>query len=426
VIVVTLSVVLSVDLQLLHLTKNLISVILIAILVAYILARRFTRPIKELQKAASMVAGGDFTIRLNLVKYDDFREHRNSFNDMARQLQSLFSDATAQKEALKAIVSSIREGLLVVREDGTVVLCNDAARSAAGVDLTEGEPYWAKLRNPAIAAMIQNCVSSKQSAVGEGEIDNKQFLISATYSAIRKEVVVVMFEVTSIKSFEIMKKELVTNASHELMTPLTAIRGFVETMKDATKDEAAQYLQIIEKHTESLTHIVNDLLTLSKMEEKGFLKEAQPIDMEKLLRSVAGLMEGRAREKKLELTMSLGAEKITVSGDQFRLEQVFINLIDNAIKYTDDGKINISLSIDGANAVVSVCDTGIGIAKQFADRIFERFFVVDKSRSRQSGGTGLGLSIVKHAVLMHNGSIDVKNLPQGGTCFTVTLPLLQQ
>jgi two-component system phosphate regulon sensor histidine kinase PhoR len=143
------------------------------------------------------------------------------------------------------------------------------------------------------------------------------------------------------------------------------------------------------------------------------------------VRSVTHLFEGRAWEKGLSLTVFATSGPVAVAGDQFRLEQTFINLIDNAIKYTDSGAIRVALEKDGGSAVVSVCDTGIGIPAHLLGRIFERFFVVDKSRSRQSGGTGLGLSIVKHTVLLHNGAIDAKPLSPCGTCFTVSLPLLR-
>jgi two-component system phosphate regulon sensor histidine kinase PhoR len=397
-----------------------------ALIAAYLHARRFTGPLKELQSAASKVADGDFTVRLNLVQRDEYQGLRNSFNAMARRLQSSCSDASAQKESLDAVVSSIREGLLVVREDGTVVLCNNAARAAAGVELSEGKPYWETLRNPFIADIIKSCAATRKGSVDEAEINGRQYLVSTTYSTMRNEVVVVIFDVTNIKNFEIMKKEFVTNVSHELMTPLTAIRGFVETMRDATKRESGQYLDIIDKHTERLTRIVSDLLSLSKMQEKGFQLDLQPLDLAKVVSAVAKLFEGRAKDKNLVMTVNTGKEPLMARGDQFRLEQALINLIDNAIKYTDNGSIAVTLTGEGANAVIQVCDTGIGIPKNHLGRIFERFYVVDKSRSRQSGGTGLGLSIVKHTILLHNGSVDVNNPSDGGTCFTVTLPLLRR
>jgi two-component system phosphate regulon sensor histidine kinase PhoR len=305
------------------------------------------------------------------------------------------------------------------------VLCNDAARNFAGVELSEGKPYWETLRNPFIAGMIKSSFESKNGSINDAEINSRQYLVSTTFSAIRNEVVVVMFDVTNVKNFEIMKKELVTNASHELMTPLTAIRGFLETMRGATKKESAQYLDIIDKHTSRLTRIVGDLLSLSKMHENGFRMDSNPVDLVKIVGAVTSLLEGPARAKNLELIVKLTDGPVIVLGDQFRLEQVFVNLLDNAIKYTDKGSVSVALAKEGSNAVVRVCDTGIGIPREIAGRIFERFFVVDKSRSRQSGGTGLGLSIVKHTVLMHNGTIDVQSLPAGGSCFTVTLPLQQ-
>ncbi|MCD6155495.1 MAG: PAS domain-containing sensor histidine kinase, partial [Candidatus Atribacteria bacterium] len=213
----------------------------------------------------------------------------------------------------------------------------------------------------------------------------------------------------------------VVNVSHELRTPLTAIKGYVETLEEEIEGDSKRYLDIIKRHTERLINIVADLLLLSELEEKGLTQIKEEVNLEKVVKDVFKIFDQKAKEKGLKLNLICEGNPV-VEGDAFKLEQMFINLIDNAIKYTERGEVLVYLKQTDEEVIVKVKDTGIGIPKEHLDRIFERFYVVDKSRSKKLGGTGLGLSIVKHIVLLHNGKIDVKSSPGEGTEFIITFP----
>jgi two-component system phosphate regulon sensor histidine kinase PhoR len=226
-----------------------------------------------------------------------------------------------------------------------------------------------------------------------------------------------------MKMLERMKKDFVVSVTHELRTPLTAIKGFVETMEEEADKEKQNYLRIIKRNTDRLVRIVNDLLSLSEMEEKGVLVEREEVNLKESVENILKIFEHEAKEKKLYLKLHADEKLPLIHADSFRLEQTFINLIENALKYTEKGGVTIVLKTKDKEAVIEVRDTGIGISAEHLPRIFERFYTVDKAHSRRLGGTGLGLSIVKHIVLLHGGTIEVKSDLGLGTTFTVTLPL---
>ena len=258
------------------------------------------------------------------------------------------------------------------------------------------------------------------------ELNNRIFLCSATSLKSKEEIVLVFHDITEIKEIEKMKRDFVANVSHELRTPLTAIKGFVETLLDEEKDlNKKHYLKIIQRHTDRLINIVKDLLLLSQLEERRSKLEIEDVNLKRLLEDISKMFIEKIKQKKLKLKIEIQKDLPLVKADPFKLEQMFINLIDNAIKYTDKGEIKISIEqIDNLIKIV-VADTGIGISEKHLSRIFERFYVVDKSRSRRYGGTGLGLSIVKHVVLLHNGKIEVKSKKNKGTKFTIYLPYIR-
>jgi two-component system phosphate regulon sensor histidine kinase PhoR len=230
-------------------------------------------------------------------------------------------------------------------------------------------------------------------------------------------------DVTELKRVEKIKKDFVVNVSHELRTPLTAIKGFVETIYEDIDDKNRGYLAIIRRNTDRLINIVADLLLLSELEEKGAALSLEPCDLTIMIEQMRKIFEPRLREKGLLLTIPANPALPDLMADAFKLEQVFVNLIDNAIKYTETGGITISLLQQNGQVLIEIQDTGIGIPREHLSRIFERFYVVDASRSKQLGGTGLGLSIVKHILLLHNGTIDVESTPGQGTKFIITLPI---
>jgi len=230
-----------------------------------------------------------------------------------------------------------------------------------------------------------------------------------------------LHDITPFKELEKMKRDFVTNASHELRTPVAAIKGYTEILKEGVAPEYQNLLEIIEKNLTRLTFLVNDILSLASLEEITQL-DREETDVTQLLNNTCLLFQPKMDEKGLTLERVYD-ENIIAYIDPFRFEQLVNNLIDNAIKYTQSGKIVLTMKKENRNLIFECCDTGIGIPEAALNRLFERFFVVDKSRSRKSGGTGLGLSIVKHIAQLHQGTISVKSKPGEGSCFHVELPL---
>jgi two-component system phosphate regulon sensor histidine kinase PhoR len=232
-----------------------------------------------------------------------------------------------------------------------------------------------------------------------------------------------------MKNIQRMKKDLVLNASHELRTPLTAVKGYVETLQEGASAEQRAYLKIIERNTDRLIHVVEDLLILSRLErgegpaEGPGREDRESIRVEDVLQNVFTIFEKTAREKGISLEARQDPGLPSLTADPFQIEQMLINLVDNGIKYTEKGKVSVALGSAGDRYRIEVMDTGIGIPEEHLPLIFERFYVVDKSRSRKLGGTGLGLSIVKHIVQAHGGTISVASRLGQGTTFMIELPL---
>ncbi len=257
-------------------------------------------------------------------------------------------------------------------------------------------------------------------------VNEMVFLCSASFLKTDGGIVVVFHDISEIKRLEKIKSDFVLNVSHELRTPLTSIKGYADTIDEGSlSEENRHYLTIIRRNTERLINIVGDLLTLSKLEEREFALSLEPVALPFLIERVLKLFEDQARSKGFSLKMEAPEDLPPVLGDPFKLEQVFINLLDNAMKYTDAGGIAITVALSGDEVIAKVSDTGTGIPQEHIPRIFERFYVVDKSRSKKMGGTGLGLSIVKHIVLLHNGTVRVESAAGKGSAFIVSLPAVK-
>ncbi|MBT5305286.1 MAG: HAMP domain-containing protein [Candidatus Scalindua sp.] len=403
-----------------------IAVIIVIILLigAFLFSRNFSRPLNELGAASRKVAQGDFSTKVFLKSRNEIKELADSFNYMTDQVKTLFTQLSNQKEELNSIISSINEGLCVIDKEGIISISNESFRKTVQNDSVKGKLYWEVLRKARFDELIKKVRSEKNSIVDEIELNNRTFLCSATFCSNKEEIVVTLHDITKIKDLEKTKKDFVTNVSHELRTPLTAIKGFVETLQDTNNDDENQhYLNIIKRHTERVIRIVNDLLLLSELEGNSDSLELENVNLQDLIENILKIFEQRLNEKELVLKFNADRNLPVIKADPFKLEQVFINLVDNAVKYTERGEVVISLSRNNEIVKIEIQDTGICIPREHLSRIFERFYVVGSSRSRKLGGTGLGLSIVKHIVLLHKGKIDVQNIPGTGTNFIVTLPV---
>jgi two-component system phosphate regulon sensor histidine kinase PhoR len=406
-----------------HVAGISLLVVLIALIGAFLISNSIVRPIKDLTLAARKVASGDFGVRVFLKTNDELRVLADSFNRMNEEMGRMFSELGQQKEELKSIIESLQEGLLVLDKQGKVIRSNESLRKIIGNQATEGRFYWEIMRNPQLPELLKRAGTQKRNFVEEMTLENRIFMCSVTPLEGGEEIVSIFHDITEIKNIERIKRDFVINVSHELRTPLTAIKGYVETLRDeADAGASKKYVEIIERNTDRLINIVNDLLLLSCLEEKPAL-QLEDIHLNVLLENVTKIFDQRLKDKELSLVINVKENLPPIKADLFKLEQLLINLLDNAAKYTDRGGITVSLDVHEKRVRLQVRDTGIGIPKEDILRVFERFYVVDKSRSRKSGGTGLGLSIVKHIVLLHHGAINIESALGQGTTVTVTLPI---
>ena len=396
---------------------------LFSLIYAFFSSKRLSDPIKELVQATSRVAQGDFDVRVLPKGRGELGELAERFNEMAAKLKELFQENLQRKEELERIFSSLEDGLLVLDREGKVIFFNKKAQEILkGKELSD-RSFW-EIGDPAFRETISRVRKTEGNLAEELEISGGVFLFSATYLPTTGQTLVLLHDITHLRRMQELKRDLVANVSHELRTPLTAIKGFLEAFEDEDSREArSHYLEIIKKHMDRLTNIVQDLLVLSELEDKKTKLDLEDVDLKALLQDVLRPFEEKAKKKGLTLKVDFDPGLPPIKADPFRLQQAFFNLIDNAVKYTEQGEIRISTKGKADHVEIEVADTGIGIPKEHLPRIFERFYVVDKSRSRRLGGTGLGLSIVKHIVLLQGGEIDVESTPGVGTRFRVRLPL---
>jgi len=400
------------------------------------LGRILARPLREITDVVGKYAEGLFNWRVRLEgQKDDLAALGNQLNRMAEatgeKIESL-SQALAESQALLA---GMEEGVLIVDLNGRVQKVNGAMAAilshAHPVDI--GKHYLEVFRDPELNELIQETLATKQgqrrtlSPLSQpGRSFHMQSSLIQDPARGIGGIVVVFHDVTDLKRLERIRQDFVANVSHELRTPLTAIRGYVEALLDENLESAPQakkFLQIIERHTQRMEKIVSDLLLLSEMESPDRMLNRTPLDFGALISSAVEGLRPLAQSKNLTLQMEIPARLPPIAADGQKLHQVLVNLLSNAISYTQDGG-QIAVGIQPANGgvEVSVSDNGIGIPPEHLSRIFERFYRVDKSRSREEGGTGLGLSIVKHIIEAHGGWVNVDSKPGKGSRFKFFLP----
>jgi len=406
-----------------QIVRSALIVMLLSLVGVLIFSRTVTKPINQISQASSKVAFGNFDVKVDLTGRDEIKELGDNFNNMTARLKELFSEVKRQKDELNILIKTIQEGLIAVSTNGIVLLANKSFCDIIGRYNILGMNIYELFENTGIIPIFDKIVKEKLSFTYDLEFQGKFFLCSANFIETKKEVVLLFHDITEIKKLEKIKRDFVTNVSHELRTPLTAIKGFVETMEDELEGEFAHYIDIIKRHTNRLISIVQDLMILSELEEPSARLMLISADIRMLIDGVAKMFEQKLKEKKLKLSIHSAEDFPNLRVDVFRIEQVFVNLIDNAIKYSDEGNIKINITKDDSKAYIEVRDSGKGISIEDQKRIFERFYIVDKSRSRKVGGTGLGLSIVKHIILLHKGDISVSSNPGEETAFLITLPL---
>lgn len=395
--------------------------LLFASLIIAFLTKTIAQPINELKKASMEIARGNFEVSISRSNISELRELAKNFQTMVSNIQELIHEINTEREGLKTIIESIKEGIVVTDKTGRIDIANSYFRTLARTEVLTGRFFWEVLRSIDLKDIFGEISKSMKSDTKEIKIGNNFFLLNC--AILPDKFVFVFTDITPLKQIEKTKRELITNISHELKTPLTAIKGFVETLEDVIKDpELLSFVKIIKRQTDRMINILKDILTLSRFEDRAFKLNIEKVNLNELVKKTMKLFEKRIKEKGLEVEFSF-EENIIISADPELIEQLLINLIDNAVNYTEKGKIGVSIKISNSKVRLEVYDTGIGIPEEHLPRIFERFYVVDKSRSKETGGTGLGLSIVKHVVLLHNGDIKVESKVREGTRFIIILPI---
>jgi len=397
-------------------------IVVLSLAGAFLFSAAILNPVRQLIEAARRVALGDFSARVFLEHEDELKVLADTYNFMTEKIKGYVSELSGQKEELNTIISSMQPGLLVIDKDGRIRMSNGSAERLLGAADLTGKRYWEVIAGPELFAFIEGVQTGGRNAAGEVQMNASWFQVSAAYIEPMKETVLILNDITDLKNLEKIKRDFVLNVSHELRTPLTAIKGYAQTI-EGIGSENEKYLDVIKRHTERLINVVQDLLALSEMEEKGAAFQKEPLRLDAIASQVFRMFEGKVKEKGLEFEITAERGLPVMTGDPLKMEQLFINLVDNAVKYTEKGTITVSLRAAGRELEVVVQDTGIGIPERHLSRIFERFYTVDKSHSRKMGGTGLGLSIVKHVVLLHGGTIGVRSSPGEGTAFTIRFPL---
>lgn len=396
-------------------------IFLLSVIAAYIYTYHLTKPVREITRATKKISEGNFNVKVLTRNKDEIGQLAVAFNNMSDQLSQIIGELTYQKESLNNIISSMREGLLLIDREDSIKLTNKSFRDIIKDEDVIGKRYWIAIKNPILSEFIRELNEKKKEITREIVIDKTNFLTSGLYNR-EGEMLILLHNISEIKDIEKIKKDIVENVSHELRSPLTAIKGFLETLESEVKDTGKEFLAIINRNLDRLINIVNDLLTLTQL-DKGYHLEKSRFDIADVVKHIARSYEKKVHEKGLSLETLLADDLPIITADEYQIEQLLSNLIDNALQYTESGGIKISVKKEHRFICIYVEDTGSGIAPEHIPRLFERFYVVDKSRSRKYGGTGLGLAIVKHIVLLHDGDVSVKSSPGKGTVFKVKLPV---
>ncbi len=399
-------------------------------------SRRISRPIEEMRQGAEHFARGDLRYRLDTPNTKELGGLAEAMNQMAIQLEDRIKTVINQRNEYEAVLSSMMEGIVAVDTEERIISVNQAAASMLKSKLSElkGRSVQEMIRNRELQGFVMETLSSGKALQGDIIFRRNGEKVLNTHStplcdANNKRIgtLIVLNDVTQLRRLENVRRDFVANVSHEIKTPLTAIKGFVETLRCGAMEnpeEAWRFLAIIENHVNRLAAIIEDLLQLSRIEQEGEIKQIQLKEsyIKDVIHASIQVCQVKAEKKRIRIDV-LCEDSVLAKIDPPLLEQAFVNLLDNAIKYSkEESKILIETILTDSEAIISFQDHGIGIAKKNLPRLFERFYRVDKARSRKLGGTGLGLAIVKHIIQAHGGNVTVESTAGKGSTFAIHLP----
>ncbi|MDD5155959.1 MAG: ATP-binding protein [Candidatus Omnitrophica bacterium] len=414
---------------------SIIGILLLSLVLTFLVSLFVSRPLSEMSMIAKFMAAGDFSKKAPVYYADEIRELAQSLNLMSEEIKDKIEKLNSERAKLDLVLSSMFEGVIVTDENENIILMNPSLRR---IFLVESEPEGKKpievIRNTAVQDMIDRILKGKQHLATEEilvTMPEERILRVNGVPILRNDkfegAILVFHDITELRRLEQIRQDFVANVSHELRTPISSIKGYAETLLEgALKDKhnAKDFINIIYQDAERLSQLINDLLDLSRIESGKMKMNVVELDPVSVIKRAMTVIDNQAKVKSIALKLDFAPELPDIKADETRLSQVLINLLDNAIKYTpENGSVTISAAVSADALQIDVSDTGIGISDKDLPRIFERFYRVDKARSRELGGTGLGLSIVKHIVQAHGGQVWVKSEPGLGSTFSFTIPL---
>ncbi|MGI6030125.1 MAG: ATP-binding protein [Eubacteriales bacterium] len=412
----------------------------IAVAMSFFLAKAITNPIENLTKGAKLVASGEFSHTLPVASRDEIGTLTQTFNQMAGVLKDTMEEIEEEKNKLSTIFLYLTDGVIAFTREGRLIHINTAAREMLGLSEEDSFSFANLFSDYYIDVDFMSVLQLQpgENLSREAEIGGKTLRMCFAHfdvdsgedsGTLGGGVIVVLQDITEQRKFEDSRKEFVANVSHELRTPLTSVKSYTETVRenpDLPDEMRDKFLGVVLYETDRMTRLVKDLLILSRLDSKKMEWVFADFDLSVLLESIYDSTLMDARNHNHTLTLDKPEDLGTICGDKDRVEQVIINVVSNAIKYTPDGgTITITAKGDSEGVEIAVQDTGIGIPAEDIPRLFERFYRVDKARSREKGGTGLGLAIAKEIVYAHNGTIGVESQQDVGTRVIIHLPRRQ-
>jgi two-component system phosphate regulon sensor histidine kinase PhoR len=406
-------------------------------LFSLIVSRKISRPLEELKEGAQRFAGGELDFRLPVHDTEEIRELSEAMNQMAVQLEDRIRTIVKQRNEQEAMFASMTEGILAIDTEERIININQTAAKLFGINQDEaaGKSIQEAVRNPALQELVSTTLKSTNPVEEEITVtENGERVLQAHGSVLQDEsgermgALIVLNDMTKLKRLENVRREFVANVSHELKTPITSIKGFVETLKDGAVNDppqARRFLDIIARQSDRLNAIIEDILSLSRIEQEAEKRriEVKEGKLKKVIEAAIQSCEHRASEKSMRVELSC-PEELSARISAPLLEQAIVNLLDNAIKFSDEkASVTVRCYWRDNEILIAVQDQGCGIGKEHLPRLFERFYRVDRARSSTLGGTGLGLAIVKHIALAHNGKVSVESSLGEGSTFNIHLPI---
>ncbi len=406
--------------------------LLISLILGFFLSRTIIAPISTLQHRSESMAEGDFTHKIEVRSRDEIGRLTIAFNEMAAKINTSLEEIQAEKNKVEAILLHMTDAVLAYDNTGALIHINPAGENLLGEHKEKTFDQFFDMLEANISLYRILYIDSNESIERDLEFRGKSlkafFAPFNTERSLTAGVVVVFQDITRRQMLDNARREFVANVSHELRTPLTTIKTYAETISDMGEgnidSSVLHFVNVIENEADRMTRLVKDLLTLSQLDSSKMIERRKKFDLSQLISSVAEKLSISAKSSGHRIKVDINMSSPICFGEPDAIEQVITNIISNAIKYTPGGgKIDIKCYGDFSKAYITVQDNGIGIPASDLPRIFERFYRVDKARSRQSGGTGLGLAIAKEIILRHEGTIEIESPEQKGTIVKIMLPL---